>query len=883
MPLLPFTCSRRLPGASLPLLLLVVLLALAAPGRASAAPVAPWITTSNGHFVDASTGQTVLLRGVDVTVSGGSFYQRAKTTLGANFVRLTPSWEEIEPNAPVGGVHVYDESYLSQLDAQVAWYQAHGVDVMIDMHQSDWSSYFAALDGSARGMPPWLYDTNPARYPVTQAGLAQAEADFFTDPQVKTWVEDLWTMLVDRYSSYPNVVGFEVISEPHAGAIDDAAATQALVDWQSDVAHVIAGRDPLATVFFMPRSGADLGLEGADFSSFSDLPHVALDFHDYSNGVGGITADGEKWLPSFDQTHTQSTTDYQGTIDQQEGFLSRAIAGAHAHGWPLLIGEWGVRTDDSGAAAYQDQMLQLFARYGLSWTRFSLSNGGQFALLNADDTLNDEGLVVQTALASTPSGLVNDGPPTVSGTLASGSTLTATTGVWTASPSTVGYQWYRCDSLGNSCVTIAGAAGSTYTLVNADADMRIRARVNVTASTGSSTALSPATDAVLSLPPASSVAPTVSGQATAGQALTGDRGTWTGKVSTYAYQWLSCDSLGASCQPIANATKLGYTAKTGDIGRRLAFRVTATGVGGSTTVSSAPTAAIAPAPIANTALPTVTGTALVGSQLADARGSWTGTISSYSTQWLRCDATGANCVAISGATNSHYTLQLADLAHTVRVQVTATGPGGSTTAKSAQTAVVRAVSIANTGLPATSGAAVAGTQLASAKGSWTGTITGYAYQWLTCNASGGSCTPISGATNSHYTLHDGDVGHTILFQVTATGPTGSVSASSAATAVVADLAPLNTAAPTLSGTTVLGKTLSLASGSWKGSNLALTYRWARCDASGSSCSTIGGATSRSYKLTSADVGFTIRGYVRATNTAGSVEAATTPSAVVTKS
>src|SRR5262249_54549673 len=160
--------------------------------------------------------------------------------------------------------------------------------------------------------------------------------------------------------SYPNVVGFEVINEPHDGTIDNDVATQTLVDWQSDIAHLIAGLDPQATVFFQPRSGGDLGLETANFSSFSDLPHVAVHLHDYSNGVGGITADGESWKPAFDLTHNQSTTNYQGTIEQQEGFLVRALGGARAHGWPLLVGEWGARVDDSGLLAYQGQMLQLF-------------------------------------------------------------------------------------------------------------------------------------------------------------------------------------------------------------------------------------------------------------------------------------------------------------------------------------------------------------------------------------------------------------------------------------------------------------------------------------------------------------------------------------------
>src|SRR5262249_50279664 len=158
----------------------------------------------------------------------------------------TPSWEEIEPTAPVNGVHTYDQTYLGYLDAQLAWYQQNNVNVLIDVHQSGWSSYFASVsDGTARGMPTWLYT---GKYPLTTDGVAQAKADFFSDPQIKQWYSDLWTMLVNRYSSYPNVVGYEIINEPHPGAIDDEQATQTIIDWQSSLAHQVASMDPARTI-----------------------------------------------------------------------------------------------------------------------------------------------------------------------------------------------------------------------------------------------------------------------------------------------------------------------------------------------------------------------------------------------------------------------------------------------------------------------------------------------------------------------------------------------------------------------------------------------------------------------------------------------------------
>ena len=95
-----------------------------------------------------------------------------------------------------------------------------------------------------------------------------------------------------------------------------------------------------------------------------------------------------------------------------------------------------------------------------------------------------------------------------------------------------------------------------------------------------------------------------------------------------------------------------------------------------------------PAPV-NTATPTVSGTAAIGRRLTAARGTWTGAAPiTFAFAWLRCDAGGAGCAAIAGATAGTYTVAAADAGHTLRVAVTARNSAGSTVASSAPTAVV---------------------------------------------------------------------------------------------------------------------------------------------------------------------------------------------------
>lgn len=97
------------------------------------------------------------------------------------------------------------------------------------------------------------------------------------------------------------------------------------------------------------------------------------------------------------------------------------------------------------------------------------------------------------------------------------------------------------------------------------------------------------------------------------------------------------------------------------------------------------------------------------------------------------------------------------------------------------------------------------------------------------------------------------------------------------------LAPTNTAPPVVTGTARQGQTLHSDNGTWTGSPTAYSYSWQDCSSAGASCTTISGATSPSYALRSADVGFTIRSRVRATSTGGSAAASSQPTAVVSGS
>jgi hypothetical protein len=63
---------------------------------------------------------------------------------------------------------------------------------------------------------------------------------------------------------------------------------------------------------------------------------------------------------------------------------------------------------------------------------------------------------------------------------------------------------------------------------------------------------------------------------------------------------------------------------------------------------------------------------------------------SFTYQWRRCDATGADCRDIDGATDAAYAATPADVGHAVLVLVTGRNDGGTQTAASAPTPAVAA-------------------------------------------------------------------------------------------------------------------------------------------------------------------------------------------------
>ncbi|MDW5593092.1 glycosyl hydrolase [Conexibacter stalactiti] len=176
-----------------------------------------------------------------------------------------------------------------------------------------------------------------------------------------------------------------------------------------------------------------------------------------------------------------------------------------------------------------------------------------------------------------------------------------------------------------------------------------------------------------------------------------------------------------------------------------------------------------------------------------------------------------------------------------------------------ETTVVGPVAPTATSAPVVSGTLKVGETLRATDGIWDVTDLSFAHQWLRDGQ------PIPGATGLAYTLTSADADHRMAVTVTASGPDyQDARSTSEQTALVAPAdrqggggapngpsAPNVTMPPTISGTAMVGRTLSTSNGVWTVEGLTFGYQWKRDG------KPIAGATKATYRVAIADAGRTL--------------------------
>lgn len=294
-----------------------------------------------------------------------------------------------------------------------------------------------------------------------------------------------------------------------------------------------------------------------------------------------------------------------------------------------------------------------------------------------------------TAVGTAPA---NSSAATITGTARVGSTLTATPGTWTGTPSpTVSLTWVRCaaaqsassTTLATGCATISGATGSTYVLTSTDLGKFISVSETATNAVGTATLISPSTAVVVAAPTPTPTTtsgpvlpettdPAITGTIRVGQALTATTGTWT-PVSPY--QDFGPTYNGYFVRNIQTALKGAGIAVTVD------------GIYGSGTAAAVST-------FQSKKGLTVDG--IVGPQTWNAMVTVLTNMTKFSYRWYSCSAPvatatstiPATCSAIAGASAKTYRPVATDVGKFVTVMVTGTKAGTVTKQLVASTTAV---------------------------------------------------------------------------------------------------------------------------------------------------------------------------------------------------
>ena len=157
--------------------------------------------------------------------------------------------------------------------------------------------------------------------------------------------------------------------------------------------------------------------------------------------------------------------------------------------------------------------------------------------------------------------------------------------------------------------------------------------------------------------------------------------------------------------------------------------------------------------------PSVLGIAAAGKQLTGLSGTWGGFDAiTYHFQWYRCNAAGAGCLSVHGATSPTYSLGNRDIGKTLGLTVYATDSTGTASAFSSLIGPIAPSRplLESTAQPLVTGPPAVGKVIQVTTGNWSPTPPTLAYRWERCNANARACAAIANATTSSYTVAKAD-------------------------------------------------------------------------------------------------------------------------------
>ncbi len=587
----------------------------------------------------------------------------------------------------------------------------------------------------------------------------------------------------------------------------------------------------------------------------------------YKLGVRAAFIDGAKGISYTDLVEVQVIT---VTDSAYKPYNSSAPIINLPYGNVPIIGatitaNFGVWVSTPSITSYSYQW-QRSLDSGSTWSDLPASSSANYSVTVADNSFllrtkvsatNSNGTgVAYTSAIGPVSSVYNIQVPIVRGNVISGEILEVSDGTWSSPfPITLSYKWVSSRS-----GLLTGQVSPTYTVTDLDVGYTISAQVTASTPHGFVAISSPARGPVTIV--GNVLQPSISGTLRVGGTLNVSDGMWlnslTGSVITY--QWQS--SLdGILWDSIPNATNSSLTLTQIQSGTYIRSLVFNTKSGLSVMAISIPTSVVPALNLVNYVAPVVNGAWTVGSILSTSTGTWSSN-GSITYQW-QSSTDGVNWTDLAAATASTYIVTVSESSKFVRAQITNSSLLGSGIAYSASRSRIGAPF--NTVVPNISGTLRIGSTQTVTVGTWSNSPVSYTYQWQS-SANGVTWVDISGAINATYIPSFEVANLQVRANVTATNSIGSVTI---ATSQLQNFSPPQaTVIPRITGTFVVGQTLTSDHGTWPETIAGYAFQWQKSSDGGVTWINILGASSSTYVLSISDAGLLIRSQVSLTTNAG---------------
>jgi len=299
---------------------------------------------------------------------------------GFNFARFLIFWDALEP---VEGE--IDPVYLDRVEERLDWFDAAGIQVVLDMHQDVYAQRFCC-----DGAPDWAIRDDGQTFTLQdpwflnylQPAVQRSFDNFWAgdegaDGDLQEHYAQAWAAVAARLDQHPAVLGYDIMNEPSPGSAQDlvellgtenpkgsdpAFDTQRLQPFYQRVIQAIREQDPDGWIFYEPRYGAPSNGLPSYMGRLEDPregpPHLASFPHYYSLRFEAT----QRWDPDQDS----SLVDWE----------SHRSADAAAQGAPLLVGEVGFDTSWEGADQALRAVMEMADRATSGWAWWSLDPGG---------------------------------------------------------------------------------------------------------------------------------------------------------------------------------------------------------------------------------------------------------------------------------------------------------------------------------------------------------------------------------------------------------------------------------------------------------------------------------------------------------------------------